>query len=743
MLLTLLMPFAQDATVTVDRDNVKITKSCKVVIAKPFIEDADGNGVIQIEGDNLVVDFAGAKLHGAPPDREPDAFKGTGVTITGKGVTLKGAQVSGFKCGVLAVKCDGLTVVECDVSGNWQQRLKSTPAAEDGSDWLWPHRNDKREWVTNYGAGICIEDSAKVTVRDCRARDGQNGLVLDRVRESAVYDNDFSFLSGWGVAMWRCRGNMISRNAIDFCVRGYSHGVYNRGQDSAGILLFEQNHDNVFAENSVTHGGDGIFAFAGREALGEDWWEEERERVRKETKKDDVEALIKVPAERVEKHRGLGNSGNVFIGNDLSYAPAHGLELTFSFDNKIINNRFVENAICGIWGGYSQTTYISGNKFEGNGEGAYGMERGGINIEHGVNNVIVKNTFARNKCGVHLWWDADPGLMRMPWGLANDPLSKDNIIVDNEFKGDDLAIQLRETRGTVMAGNKFADVKKQLDSVDSNALDALKKPLEAPALPDPSKFLGKRRPVGARKELAGRDKIIITQWGPYDWQAPYLQSLGVSKGEASYRVLGKSPVASADAAGDVTVKVESREGEPPTVTVKPKKASGVFPYTLTVKAGEQALTAKDVLIAATWKVKAFANQVDPRKDFDGWRKEAEKAVEFETDAIDLRFGGGGPSEIRGIPKNVADAKLPREHFGIIAETSLEMPAGKWRLTTESDDGVRVFVDDEAKIDNWTWHVPTRDTGEITIDKPRTVKLRVEYFELDGFATLTFKLEKAD
>ena len=63
--------------------------------------------------------------------------------------------------------------------------------------------------------------------------------------------------------------NSTARNACDFCIRGYSHGVYNRGQDSAGILMFEQCSGNVIAENSATHCGDGLFAFAGKEALGE------------------------------------------------------------------------------------------------------------------------------------------------------------------------------------------------------------------------------------------------------------------------------------------------------------------------------------------------------------------------------------------------------------------------------------------------------------------------------------------
>ena len=53
-------------------------------------------------------------------------------------------------------------------------------------------------------------------------------------------------------------------NRLIFNVRGYSHGVYNRGQDSAGILVYEQSNNNLFYKNNVTHGGDGFFFWAGQ-----------------------------------------------------------------------------------------------------------------------------------------------------------------------------------------------------------------------------------------------------------------------------------------------------------------------------------------------------------------------------------------------------------------------------------------------------------------------------------------------
>jgi len=36
---------------------------------------------------------------------------------------------------------------------------------------------------------------------------------------------------------------------------------------------------------------------------------------------------------------------------------------------------------------------IAGNDFEGNGEMGYGLERGGVNIDHGGDNTIVRNRF--------------------------------------------------------------------------------------------------------------------------------------------------------------------------------------------------------------------------------------------------------------------------------------------------------------------------------------------------------------
>ncbi|RMF74537.1 MAG: right-handed parallel beta-helix repeat-containing protein, partial [Planctomycetota bacterium] len=237
------------APILVERDNTAISASGSVAIRAAVIADVDRNGAIHIRTDGVVVDFGGQMLRGAAPDLPPERYAGYGVRITARDVTIRNLRVSGYRAGVYATGADGLVIEDCDFSDNFRQRLTSTPQAEDLSDWLYPHDNDANEWLHNYGAGIYIEESDNVTVRRCRARKGQNALCGRKVNHARIYDNDFSFLSGWGIALYRSNHNVIVRNNCDFCMRGYSHGVYSRGQDSAGILFFEQCSDNIVAYN--------------------------------------------------------------------------------------------------------------------------------------------------------------------------------------------------------------------------------------------------------------------------------------------------------------------------------------------------------------------------------------------------------------------------------------------------------------------------------------------------------------
>lgn len=456
------------------------------------VADSNGDGVLHVRASNVVIACEG-ELHGAGPGVAPDTFAGTAVRIEGQsGVTVNGLRVTGYKVGLRATDADRLVIDSANFDNLWRMHLKSTKEKEHNDDWLWPHENDKQEWVTRYGAAVCIERSKGVTVSNVQVRNGQNGIILDRVSGSKLFDNDCSFLSGWGIAMWRSCDNVISRNAMDFCVRGYSHGKYNRGQDSAGLLMFEQCSRNVVVENSITHGGDGIFGFAGKEALGE--------------KK----------AEGVE-YRRAGCNDNIFVRNDLSFAPAHGLEMTFSFGNQIEGNTFESDAICGIWGGYSQATLIRGNRFIGNGTKGYG-EGGAINIEHGYLDTINGNEFDGNSVAVKFWDDDDGALLKTPWALANHMGCRENLIVDNRVRQEGgAAFWLRKAQGTLVMGNTTIGSGAPYTTVDADKESTLAEPPPAPCCVEPpakAEAVGVSRPIGARDAWRGRQWIVIGEWGP-------------------------------------------------------------------------------------------------------------------------------------------------------------------------------------------------------------------------------------
>ncbi len=752
--------------VMLSKDDTAVTQSCIVEISA-VVADFNGNGVLHVNADNITVQFQdGTALRGAPAGTPWNDLRGIGVRIDGHhNVTLKNFHVHGFKNGLVATGAGGLVVDGGDFSDNYRQRLKSTPEAENGADWLFPHNNDETKWRDQYGGAICVESSTSVTIRSVRVRGGQNGILLDRVNDSAIYDNDCSFLSGWGLALWRSSRNRITRNAFDFCVRGHVEGVYNRGQDSAGILAFEQCNDNVIAENSATHGGDCFFGFAGHDAIGEKWIGRERDRLRKETGRQEVDDLIKVPAELAASMSALGCNRNLLIGNDFSYAPAHGIEMTFSEGNQFIRNRLVENAICGVWGGYSSSTVITDNEFAGNGGMAYGLERGAINMEHAADNLILRNRFVNNKCAVHLWWNDGGALARYPGVMGTEKGVVGNVIAGNRFEiGRDvpfqklrtneqlIVLQLRDSGAGRVSSNAYFgnEVRLSHPQAVEFALKAGIEPLtngRMPAVKVPSyAALGRTRPVGARKSLRGRDQIVMDEWGPWDHQSPLVRPAKSGVGENVFDVFGLSravdvKVLSGDVSAELTAQPHALSRDARRLTLRAR--SGVATYRVGLAAPGFSKELAGTIIAAEWKLRVFPWKVDPREDLVAWRKladgpEAQAAV---VSQLNFPFGMGGPRDLK-LSDAISRNGPGGNHFGLIAQTSLKLPPGRWRLRTQSDDGVRVLIDGKPVVENWTWHGAEVNDGVFAQTTEREVPVVVEYFEIDGAATLRLEIEPA-
>ena len=721
--------------VIVDRDNIVVRESCTLRFSKS-ISDDDGNGVVHIEGDGITVDLGAGTLASSADAATPEKFSGMGIVLRAKNVTLRNGAVRGFKVAISASACDGSTFEQLNVSGNYAQRLLSTFEAENSQDWLFPHQNDEGQWATQHGAGLSVSNASKVVLRQITSHATQNGILLSRVVDSQIYDNDCSFLSGWGLAMWRSSGNTICRNNFDFCVRGYSHTVYNRGQDSAGILLFEQCSENIIALNSATHCGDGVFAFAGREALGET-----------PAPMDASDA-----SDPKAWYRTRGNNFNQFIGNDLSCSAAHGLELTFSFSNRIEKNRFESNAICGIWGGYSAQTRIEDNDFVRNGDAASGGERGGINIEHGRENLILANHFESNAAGVVLWNDVDEALSKTPWAKANGTDCSGNKVVSNTFTKDKVGIELREARDTVLAANTFVEVAvplleqrtegtQQHDDVSLIAAISAASPTAETIV---ASLPGSRQAVGMREKTRGRFNILMERYGPYAFDAPRLARTNSSQEKADYRTLGFTNIVGVDIVGRGPVRILWGSTES-TVRVIAEDTNFVTPYELIVRDNQRhRWIYRDILAPVDWTLRLFATTGDPLTDpalvaRDG---ASASAIEFTTRSLNFDFGAGTPGSVIDEPK-VRDSGLGADHFGMIAKANPTFLAGKYAIVITSDDGIRLKVDGKVVLEHWDRHTPTADRFVVTLTEPRPVPIEIEWFELDGNATFKVHFESVE
>jgi hypothetical protein len=421
--------------------------------------------------------------------------------------------------------------------------------------------------------------------------------------------------------------------------------------------------------------------------------------------------------------------------------------MTFSFGNEIVANVFRGNAICGIWGGYSQRMWMRSNEFDGNGDAGYGLERGGVNIEHGFENRIENNTFHGNKCGVHLWWADNKDFPKKPWGTANYRGCVDNVIAGNSFDHDTVAIHLRSAQKTTVFDNTMKAVPREIEADVGSTIVREKPPRPGveSSVPDEVTRPASRGPIGARDRLAGREKIIMTEWGPWDHESPLVRLVASKGAERTYelRELVKPSVIKVE--GGVTAKLDL-ESHPPAVHIVAKDA-GVTPYRFTVthnpEGRAEAFPVAGTIVSAKWNVRFFPTSAKPHENPEAWARDSKRTdLTAQLDALDLRFGIGGPVEVLealGV-KNV-HASIGPDNFGLVAETSIPLRKGKWRISTLSDDGIRVTADGKKIIDRWNWHAPTKDTAILDLPEDKTVPIRVEYFELDGFAVLTLAIEE--
>jgi YVTN family beta-propeller protein len=103
-----------------------------------------------------------------------------------------------------------------------------------------------------------------------------------------------------------------------------------------------------------------------------------------------------------------------------------------------------------------------------------------------------------------------------------------------------------------------------------------------------------------------------------------------------------------------------------------------------------------------------------------------------TQAVNFAWGAGAPA-----------AGLPADNFSVRWSGSIEaVSSGATQIQTVSDDGVRVWINNQLVIDNWTAHAPTTNTAAVNMVAGQRYAVVVEYFEQGGGATMQLNWQPA-
>lgn len=715
-----------------------IKESCKIV-PEPYtlIPGSDKEACITISGENLVIDFQNAEMRGALEGVLPNLFIGTGIVIKGKNITLKNARARGYKVAIYAEGVEGLKLEDCDLSYNYRPRLRSIREREDFSDWLSYHQNEQDEWL-RYGAGIYLKNCQQAIVKGCRITGCQNALLMTGCRDGMVYNNFFIFNSGLGIGLYRSSRNKLMHNRLDWNVRGYSHGFYQRGQDSAGILLYEQSSQNTIAYNSVTHSGDGLFLWAGQTTM------------------DTGEG---------------GCNDNLIFGNDFSHAPTNGIEVTFS-RNRIQGN-ILRECTHGIWGGYSYETVIMGNYIADC--------KTGIAIEHGQNDTIQRNLFQDDSTGIQLWArETQPA----DWGYAQkrDTRSRDGLIDRNIFiytrkplkisrsqnisiNGENLFLGFDNLLEVSKTNENLKFIRNDIYGTDAEIAAVWAKPelnaskninfshpgkspenpyaaLDIPfnELHEPDSLSDGMIAALPRGFPRGRRFILVDEWGPFDFRRP-IATIDTMAGNLYSLVLigpsGEWKISKMEGLKSVSAK---KGTVPATLTVeRDPKSEAVFiefeytsPQVVKTVFGENIGTGKVYKFdfhrfekKLDWNVKFF--NATPTDSLANIETIASRKPVAEKTQKDLYFAWWGSPE----------PGVNEDRFVTIAESSFNIAPGEYVIDLTSDDGVRLYLDGKLLINHWDVHEP--ETDEITVQLNGAHQLRIEHFDVGGFATLDFRM----
>lgn len=365
---------------------------------------------------------------------------GVGILIDGKrgdgnNITVKGGVISGFHYGLLAknlrqAKIEGVSVV----AGRRMQSDASRPINDElRGHWLnfwFTPEDDLTERVIGvdpttiidaysaYGAGIALVQCANSEMKRNLVSHGTVGISDFYGLSNKFEGNDLSECP-MGLRFWQARGTrenpiLVRNNIFHFNTQPFPY--WWQGGDGAAILGAGVRGIKI-EENTIYFGGDGIF-FCG----------------------------FPFPPGEVEE--------GTIMENVIENSFAHGIELDFSQNFLVKNNRISGSWLSGIWAGHSAGIIVYNNVFERNNRGRmfsnWTSVQGAITCPEG-RITAVGNMFKENWVAINLWED-----FSLPWWIFSGD-AEGHIVVGNTFLGNEIGVRLNGIRHSEVINNKFLD----------------------------------------------------------------------------------------------------------------------------------------------------------------------------------------------------------------------------------------------------------------------------------------------
>jgi len=396
----------QDPEITLGPTTGPISTSVRIKPGTYIRADKDGKGALQIGADGVTVDFQGATLESPDARRgRLETFNGVGIFVQGhKNVILRNAHIHGYQYNVKVLRSSAIRLENCELSRSRSQKIMDGEGVHE----IWLDLRGLDSW-REYGAAAWIEKSAKCAVNGMTAGQSQNGLILVNANDCQICGCDFSYNSGWGIALCNSSRNLICWNNADFVNRPWA-GYW--GGDSSGMVLTSGSNDNIVAFNSFTHSGDGLFLAAKNGGF------------------DDHGKL---------HEEGTCNRNQIAF-NDGSWSTANAFESTFSVGNVFFHN-YCDDSNYGFWLGYSKANLIQGNQIKRS-------HVDGIAHEQGSHNAYINNDIEDTAgSGIHLWGGAEERFGQSP--------STANVVAGNHVINAKLGLELANSTENIAFRNAF------------------------------------------------------------------------------------------------------------------------------------------------------------------------------------------------------------------------------------------------------------------------------------------------